>query len=63
MERTIMTFTKKKLAAAIGGTLLASVGIQQAQAAVDLDGTAGAATALLYASEAVIGTTHRSGSQ
>jgi hypothetical protein len=51
-----MTFTKKKLAAAIGGTLLASVGIQQAQAAVDLDGTAGAATALLYASEAVIGT-------
>ena len=56
MERTIMTFTKKKLAAAIGGTLLASVGIQQAQAAVDLDGTAGAATALLYASEAVSST-------
>jgi hypothetical protein len=50
-----MTFTKKKLAAAIGGTLLASVGIQQAQAAVDIDNTAGA-TALLYASEAVIGT-------
>jgi len=50
-----MTFTKKKLAAAIGGTLLASVGVQQAQAAVDIDNTAGA-TALLYASEAVIGT-------
>jgi len=50
-----MTFTKKKLAAAIGGTLLASVGIQQAQAVVDIDNTAGA-TALLYASEAVSST-------
>jgi len=50
-----MTFTKKKLAAAIGGTLLASVGIQQAQAAVDIDNTAGA-SALLYASEAVFTT-------
>ena len=50
-----MTFTKKKLAAAIGGTLLASVGIQQAQAAVDIDNTAGA-SALLYASEAVSST-------
>ena len=55
MERTIMTFTKKKLAAAIGGTLLASVGIQQAQAVVDIDNTAGA-SALLYASEAVSST-------
>jgi len=56
MERTIMTFTKKKLAAAIGGTLLASVGVQQAQAvAVDIDNTAGA-TARNYASELVIGT-------
>ena len=50
-----MTFTKKKLAAAIGGTLLASVGIQQAQAVVDIDNTAGA-SALLYASEAVSST-------
>jgi hypothetical protein len=50
-----MTFTKKKLAAAIGGTLLASVGVQQAQAVVDIDNTAGA-TALNYASEIVIGT-------
>jgi hypothetical protein len=49
-----MTFTKKKLAAAIGGTLLASVGIQQAQAVVQLDGTANAG--VLYASEIVIGT-------
>jgi len=55
MERTIMTFTKKKLAAAIGGTLLASVGVQQAQAVVDIDNTAGT-TALNYASELVIGT-------
>jgi len=49
-----MTFTKKKLAAAIGGTLLASVGIQQAQAVVQLDSTANAG--VLYASEIVIGT-------
>jgi hypothetical protein len=49
-----MTFTKKKLAAAIGGTLLASVGIQQAHAVVELDSTANAG--VLYASEIVIGT-------
>lgn len=54
MERTIMTFTKKKLAAAIGGTLLASVGVQTTQAAVDLDNTA--SIGLKYASEIVIGT-------
>jgi len=50
-----MTFTKKKLAAAIGGTLLASVGMQQAQATVDIDDTAGAG-ALEYATEIVVGT-------
>lgn len=49
-----MTFTKKKLAAAIGGTLLASVGIQQAHAVVQLDSTANAG--VLYASEIVVGT-------
>jgi hypothetical protein len=49
-----MTFTKKKLAAAIGGTLLASVGIQQAQAVVQLDDTA--SLGILYASEIVVGT-------
>ena len=49
-----MTFTKKKLAAAIGGTLLASVGVQTTQAAVDLDNTA--SIGLKYASEIVIGT-------
>ena len=49
-----MTFTKKKLAAAIGGTLLASVGVQTTQAAVDLDNTA--SIGVKYASEIVIGT-------
>jgi len=53
MERTIMTLNKKKLAAAIGGTLLAGVGTQTAQA-VDLDNTA--SIGLKYASEIVIGT-------
>lgn len=48
-----MTFTKKKLAAAIGGTLLASVGVvQTTQAAVEIDGTG--TNALSYASEIVI---------
>jgi len=57
MERNLMTFTKKKLATAIGGTLLASVGAQQAlAAAVDIDPTA---SGLLYASEIVIGTSGR----
>jgi len=54
MERNLMTFTKKKLAAAIGGTLLASVGVQQAQAVVDIDNTA--SVGISYASELVIGT-------
>lgn len=54
MERTIMTLNKKKLAAAIGGTLLAGVGVQTTQAAVDLDDTA--SIGLKYASEIVIGT-------
>ena len=56
MERTIMTFTKKKLAAAMTGTLLASVGVQTTQAAVDLDLSGTSALPLLYASEAIIGT-------
>jgi len=55
MERNLMTFTKKKLAAAIGGTLLASVGMQPAQAVIDMDETAGAG-ALVFASEIIIGT-------
>jgi hypothetical protein len=52
-----MTFTKKKLAAAMTGTLLASVGVQTTQAAVDLDVSATtSANPLSYASEAIIPT-------
>jgi len=52
-----MTFTKKKLAAAMTGTLLASVGVQTTQAAVDLDlGATTSANPISYASEAIIGT-------
>jgi len=52
-----MTFTKKKLTAAMTGALLASVGGQTVQAAVDLDnGGTTNANPLVYAGEIIIGT-------
>ena len=52
-----MTFTKKKLTAAMTGALLAGVGGQTVQAAVDLDnGGTTNANPLVYAGEIIIGT-------
>jgi len=50
-----MTFTKNKIAAAVTGTLLASVGAQQAHAILDFDNTAN--TGILFASEILTPTT------
>jgi len=47
-----MTFTKNKIAAAVTGTLLASVGAQQAHAVIDLDNTAN--TGIKFVSEIVV---------
>jgi len=53
-----MTFTKKKLAAAMTGTLLASGGIETAQAVpVDMDLVGTAELPIVYASEIAIGAT------
>jgi hypothetical protein len=53
-----MTFTKKKLAAVISGTLLMGVAVQTVQAGINLDNTKTTATndTLTYASEAVANT-------